>query len=137
MDIELSDRLHKQLVDFCKINNLDLKPYILDKIEKGFSIDRFGDLNVLSGNYKEEVTKKEKEEKIQIKSATYIKKNDEILLTFTNEQKIHLDMKTVDGLIDLIPPQVIMVEKNTEEAKPDKEEEKPKITTRRRQIKSK
>ena len=137
MDIELSDRLHKQLVDFCKINNLDLKSYILDKIEKGFSIDRFGDLNVLSGNYKEEVTKKEKEEKIQIKSATYIKKNDEILLTFTNEQKIHLDMKTVDGLIDLIPPQVIMVEKNTEEAKPDKEEEKPKITTRRRQIKSK
>ena len=47
MDIELSDRLHKQLVDFCKINNLDLKSYILDKIEKGFSIDRFGDLNVL------------------------------------------------------------------------------------------
>ena len=137
MDIELPDRLHKQLVDFCKINNLDLKSYILDKIEKGFSIDRFGDLNVLSGNYKEEVTKKEKEEKIQIKSATYIKKNDEILLTFTNEQKIHLDMKTVDGLIDLIPPQVIMVEKNTEEAKPDKGEEKPKITTRRRQIKSK
>ena len=137
MDIELSDRLHKQLVDFCKINNLDLKSYILDKIEKGFSIDRFGDSNVLSGNYKEEVTKKEKEEKIQIKSATYIKKNDEILLTFTNEQKIHLDMKTVDGLIDLIPPQVIMVEKNTEEVKPDKGEEKPKITTRRRQIKSK
>lgn len=137
MDIELSDRLHKQLVDFCKINNLDLKSYILDKIEKGFSIDRFGDLNVLSGNYKEEVTKKEKEEKIQIKSATYIKKNEEILLTFTNEQKIHLDMKTVDGLIDLMPPQVITVEKNIEEAKPDKGEEKPKITTRRRQIKSK
>ena len=137
MDIELSDRLHKQLVDFCKINNLDLKSYILDKIEKGFSIDRFGDLNVLAGNYKEEVTKKEKEEKIQIKSATYIKKNDEILLTFTNEQKIHLDMKTVDGLIDLIPPQVIMVEKNTEEVKPDKGEEKQKITKRRRQIKSK
>ena len=132
MDIELSDRLHKQLVDFCKINNLDLKSYILDKIEKGFSIDRFGDLNVLSGNYKEEVTKKEKEEKIQIKSATYIKKNDEILLTFTNEQKIHLDMKTVDGLIDLIPPQVIMVEKNTEEVKPAKGAEKPKITTSRR-----
>ena len=70
-------------------------------------------------------------------ASAMIKKNDEILLTFTNEQTIHLDMKTVDGLIDLIPPQVIMVEKNTEEVKPDKGEEKPKITTRRRQIKSK
>lgn len=57
--IEMSDRLYGQITDFCVLNGLDMKAYLEEKVERGFSVDRFGDLNEVNGTVEaEDISKK-------------------------------------------------------------------------------
>lgn len=97
MNIEISDRLYRQLTDFCKINELDLQTYIIDKIERGFSIDRFGDLNVISGVKTPEEVKKVQNGIIEIKSAIYDDVSKQIKLLYNNDREYIINIKDING----------------------------------------
>lgn len=97
MNIEISDRLYRQLTDFCKINELDLQTYIIDKIERGFSIDRFGDLNVISGVKKPEEVEKVQNGIIEIKSAIYDDVSKQIKILYNNDREYIINIKDING----------------------------------------
>lgn len=42
---KLSDKLEREIREFCKMNDLQLGEYIGTCIEKQFNLDRYGDLN--------------------------------------------------------------------------------------------
>ena len=57
--INIDERTGTAIREFCKANNLKQNQYLVDIIEKQFSIDRFGDLNEL-------LAKKEKPKQVQM-----------------------------------------------------------------------
>ena len=57
--INIDERTGNAIREFCKANNLKQNQYLVDIIEKQFSIDRFGDLNEL-------LVKKEKPKQVQM-----------------------------------------------------------------------
>ena len=57
--INIDERTGNAIREFCKANNLKQNQYLVDIIEKQFSIDRFGDLNEL-------LVKKEKPKQVQL-----------------------------------------------------------------------
>lgn len=42
---KLTDKLEKEIRDFCRLNGLQLGEYVAKCIEKQFNLDRYGDLN--------------------------------------------------------------------------------------------
>lgn len=53
MEHYIEDNLHYKIQDYCEFNHLDMNEYINDCIVKQFNIDRYGDLNDIIGNNKE------------------------------------------------------------------------------------
>ena len=43
--INIPDRLNKNMIEHCKFNNLTMNDFILQCIERGFNLERFGDIN--------------------------------------------------------------------------------------------
>lgn len=133
--IEISDRLHDQLIKFCKINDLSLNVYLLDKIERGFSIDRFGDLNVLSGFKTTEQVENENRDieilknKDNVKDAYYDATKKGIIIIDDNDEQYFVDISRIEHFKEYFTDKVNTT-KVIEEVR-----EKTKIS--RRQIKSK
>ena len=60
-EIEIQDKLFRDIDLFCKINNLELNDYLVNKIREQFFIDKYGDLNTLkNNNVEKEVEKTDK-----------------------------------------------------------------------------
>lgn len=45
IEVEISEKNNQKILDFCNLNNIDLKTYLGEALMKGFNFDRFGDLN--------------------------------------------------------------------------------------------
>lgn len=57
-EIEIQDKLFRDINLFCKINNLELNDYLVNKIREQFFIDKYGDLNTLKNNNVEKEVEK-------------------------------------------------------------------------------
>ena len=57
-ELEIQDKLFRDIDLFCKINNLELNDYLINKIREQFFIDKYGDLNTLKNNNVEKEVEK-------------------------------------------------------------------------------
>lgn len=135
MNIEISDRLYKQLVDFCGLNNFDLQTYVLEKIEQGFSVDRFGDLNILNNTKPNNEYVKVEKQILDIKSMSYIKENQKIEIIYDNDEKRYWNIKDITDLKSVTETENALVTINQIKEKQPIKNNEEKIN--RRRLKSK
>lgn len=77
LEIDLNERLFKNILNYCEVNNLDVNDYVASIISNGFYTDTWGDMNQML-NKPTEVVEEKKQDIIQEKenklSATIIEK---------------------------------------------------------------
>lgn len=91
-EIEIQDKLFRDIDLFCKINNLELNDYLVNKIREQFFIDKYGDLNTLkNNNVEKEVEKTDKKIKPPFIVNERIEKQ-EIIIEEKNEVNVKEDI---------------------------------------------
>lgn len=69
VEIDIIDRVYYGIVDFCEVNEFDVKEYMSDAVMEKYNIDKYGDLNeklVKKVEKKPTVRKPKKEQKVEI-----------------------------------------------------------------------
>lgn len=91
-ELEIQDKLFRDIDLFCKINNLELNDYLINKIREQFFIDKYGDLNTLkNNNVEKEAEKTDKKIEPTIIVNERIEKQ-EIVIEEKNEVNVNEDI---------------------------------------------
>ena len=45
VSLKINNRLYTNIQQFCELNKIEINEYILTLVERGFNIDKYGDLN--------------------------------------------------------------------------------------------
>lgn len=104
--INITDKIHKEIVSYCDLNGLTLDDYICNCIKQQFTIDKYGDLNQIFGT---KIVKETKQDEVttdalkkQIQNCIYDENKDKVILTIIgdkilelNAQKIPKEKKTI------------------------------------------
>ena len=101
IDIELTNRQYKQIIEHCEQYHLDTKKYFGEKLLDGFYFEIYGDLNE-KNRIKEEIKKD-----IFLKNIKHIK-DTEYSFEFSDGSSYKVDLKNI---ID----EYIKIEKNKQE----------------------
>lgn len=111
MNVNVKEKLYKQIKDYCSINNLPIGEYINDLLQKAFMVDKYGEKPSVLNTPK----KKEKEPIV-----TFEEQNETTLITIEENTKIEESNVAKEELKhDAILVQDIEEEK-TEKIKPPK-----------------
>lgn len=96
--IDLTDRLSKQIEEFCKINEIVLTDYLSSLIERGFAIDMYGDLNHTDNKQEENKTFSIEEFKNLYEEGVYDK--DKNAVVFKSKKGIESIVVTMPIMVD-------------------------------------
>lgn len=120
MNVNVKEKLYKQIKDYCSINNLPIGEYINDLLQKAFMVDKYGDKpSVLNVSKKKEekpiVVVEEQNEADDKKELDFLKETVKSALTAYQKPTEEITLENIKKAIEIAKE-----EEKTEKIKPSK-----------------